>query len=53
MHKQIKCTLIRQLPQELSDQGILYLQMTTQGVTRAKCVNAILHRYREQKLLLG
>ena len=41
MHQQIKCTLIRQLIQKLSDQGILYLQKTIQGVTRAECVKEI------------
>ena len=28
-------------PQELSDQGIFYLQKTTRVVTRAECVNSI------------
>ena len=40
MHKQIKCTFIRQL-QDLSNQGILYLQMTSQCVTKAERVNSL------------
>ena len=38
MHKQIKYTLIRQLLQGLSDQGILNLQTALQGVARAEYV---------------
>ena len=37
--RQLKYTLIRQLLQELSDQGKLYLQMTSQVITRADWVN--------------
>ena len=42
-HKQIKYTLIRQLLKELSDQGIHYLQMTPQGVTRAEWGDLWIH----------
>ena len=40
-NRQIKCTLIRQL----SDQGILQLQMTTQGVTRDGWVKGLIVRH--------